>query len=202
MKKRIILASNSPRRKELFTQVGIEFQAIPSKKEEYITKSIPSEVVQELSYQKAEEVACSIQEEAIVIGADTIVAVDEKILGKPKNEQEAKEMIQMLQGRKHQVCTGVSVIIKSMAKGNTATKFLKKEIQFVETTEVVVEKMTENEIDTYIATKEPMDKAGAYGIQGFFALYVKEIHGDYNNVVGFPIARFYKELKKNGVTLD
>lgn len=125
---------------------------------------------------------------SVVIGADTVVAADGRILGKPKNREEAASMIRLLAGRTHHVYTGVTVI--SISSG--------EQITFSECTEVEVYPMTEKQIERYVATGEPMDKAGAYGIQGYFAAYVKGIRGDYNNVVGLPVARVCQELAARG----
>lgn len=202
----IILASQSPRRKELLEQIGLEFEICPAKGEEIITKTIPEEVVMELSKQKAEEVAAMVSSYAeehkdittpsdiMVIGADTVVAYDGKILGKPVDEADAKRMLTMLSGNTHSVFTGVTLVLidKSGRAG---------ELVFYEKTDVKMHKMSEAEIDRYIATGEPMDKAGSYGIQGKCAIYIEKIDGDYNNVVGLPITRIYQELKKIGIDI-
>lgn len=202
----IILASQSPRRKELLEQIGLEFEICPAKGEEIITKTIPEEVVMELSKQKAEEVAAMVSTYAqehkdittpsdiMVIGADTVVAYDGNILGKPVDEEDAKRMLSMLSGNTHSVFTGVTLVLidKSGRAG---------ELVFFEKTDVKMHEMTEQEIDRYIATGEPMDKAGSYGIQGKCAIYIEKIEGDYNNVVGLPIARIYQELKKIGIDM-
>lgn len=202
----IILASQSPRRKELLEQIGLEFEICPAKGEEIITKSIPEEVVMELSKQKAEEVAALVTSfgenhkeittpsDILVIGADTVVAYDGKILGKPVDEADAKRMLTMLAGNIHSVFTGVTLVLidKSGRAG---------ELVFYEKTDVKMHPMTETEIDRYIATGEPMDKAGSYGIQGKCAIYIEKIDGDYNNVVGLPITRIYQELKKIGIDI-
>lgn len=202
----IILASQSPRRKELLEQIGLEFEICPAKGEEIITKTIPEEVVMELSKQKAEEVAAMVSSfgeqhkeittpsDMLVIGADTVVAYDGKILGKPVDEADAKRMLTMLSGNTHSVFTGVTLVLidKSGRAG---------ELVFYEKTDVKMHEMTEAEIDRYIATGEPMDKAGSYGIQGKCAIYIEKIDGDYNNVVGLPITRIYQELKKIGIDI-
>ena len=159
---RVILASASPRRLDLLRQVGIEPEIEPSHVEEVITSTVPDQVVMELSRQKAQDIAAlHTGEDAIVIGADTVVAYDGKILGKPKDEADAVRMIRSFQGKVHQV---------------------------------YVCSMTEQQIEDYVKTGEPMDKAGAYGIQGRFAVWVKGISGDYNNVVGLPLGRVCREL--------
>ncbi|MDD3252633.1 MAG: Maf family protein [Lachnospiraceae bacterium] len=187
--KRIILASASPRRRELLLQVGITPEIEPSHVDEVITSTDPEAVVMSLSRQKAEDIAgLHAGEEAVVVGADTVVAVDGTILGKPKNRGEAVEMIAMLQGRKHQVYTGVTVIDCGGA-GRTGAR----ETMFAEQTDVEIYPMTAEQIERYVDTGEPMDKAGAYGIQGRFAAHVKGISGDYNNVVGLPVGRLCQE---------
>ena len=187
---KIILASASPRRRELLTQIGLTFEIKVSDVEEQVTTTVPAEVVQELSRQKAEAVlaACeAFKEPLVVIGADTIVACDGQILGKPKDEEDAARMLRMLSGRSHQVYTGVTF----------AYRYEKREIySFYEATTVHFADMTEEEIQTYISTLDPMDKAGSYGIQGFCARYITGIEGDYNNVVGLPVCRVYQELKR------
>lgn len=184
--KKIILASGSPRRRELLTQIGISFEVMKAEGEEKITTDDPEEAVKELAMQKAQEVAGRVDAD-VVIGADTVVAVDGEIMGKPKDPEDAVRMIHRIQGRDHEVLTGVAVILK---KGEVETT-----INFAETTRVHVFPMTEEEIQAYVASKEPMDKAGAYGIQGLFAAYVSGIEGDYNNVVGLPVGRLYQEVK-------
>ena len=188
----VVLASASPRRKELLEQIGVSFTIFPAQGEELITKETPWEVVTELSRQKAMEVADRTEAPAVVIGADTVVALDHRILGKPADEEEACRMIGMLQGNTHTVYTGVTVI----AKGENPMEF-----SFYEQTKVTMFPMSDEEIQAYVATKEPMDKAGAYGIQGVFAVFIKQLEGDYNNVVGLPVARLYQECRKRGIFL-
>ena len=185
---RIILASASPRRRELLAQMGMEFEVCPSQGEEKITEVLPERAVMELAQQKAAEIAVKTEGDAWILGADTVVVYDQKILGKPKDAEDAKRMLCMLQDKKHQVYTGVCIWKKENGTEDVRC--------FFEKTDVVFYPMTEEEIDQYVATGEPMDKAGSYGIQGVGGLYVREIHGDYNNVVGLPIARLYHELKK------
>lgn len=203
MDMRIILASASPRRQELLRQVGLVPEVIPSHVDESGVDGTPEQMVKELSRRKAEDVAAVIWQNAVtpgtagsvaktvsdnkpvvVIGADTVVAVDGHILGKPKSKDEAAAMIRLLAGRTHHVYTGVTMIFIPSGE----------QITFAEGTEVEVYPMTKEQIARYVATGEPMDKAGAYGIQGYFAAYVKGIRGDYNNVVGLPVARVYQEL--------
>ncbi len=192
MIKTIILASASPRRKELLSQIGLYPQIIPSAIEEKITDTAPEKVVMSLAMQKAEDVARKVisqgrQEGAAVIGADTVVAINGTILGKPKDKNDAARMIKMLQGQTHQVYTGVSIFAWDNGMEKTAS--------FFEETHVTVYPMDEREIDRYVSSGEPDDKAGAYGIQGLFAAHIKKIDGDYNNVVGLPTGRVYQELK-------
>lgn len=183
----LILASQSPRRRELLEQIGIKFAVQPSTVEEKITKTDPREVVLELAYQKAADVAGTVKE-GTVLGADTIVVLDGRIMGKPKNRENAIEMLKSLQGRSHSVFTGV-VLIRKNADGERL-------LRFAEETIVTMYPMSDQEIERYVDTKEPMDKAGAYGIQGRCAAFIECISGDYNNVVGLPVARIYQELKK------
>ncbi|MCI9140130.1 septum formation protein Maf [bacterium 1XD42-8] len=190
---KFILASSSPRRKEIFNQIGMRPYIWPSHCEEVITKTIPFEVGEQLSRQKAEEIFQRAEKEEgaqsiLILGADTIVAKGNKIMGKPKGEEEAKEMLLFLQGGSHEVYTGATLIYK---RGRE-----KREVTFHEKTEVFVYPMSIKEIEEYISTGEPMDKAGAYGIQGVFAQYIEKIHGDFYNVAGLPIGRIRREMKK------
>lgn len=187
----IILASASPRRRELLHQVGLKPEIMPSHVEEAIASTEPEQAVKELSRQKAEDVASRYaygRNQAVVVGADTVVAVEGRILGKPGTKGEAIEMLGLLQGRTHQVYTGVTMIF--CADGERLT--------FAEKTDVLVSPMTRGQMEDYVATGEPMDKAGAYGIQGCFAAYILGIRGDYNNVVGLPVGRVCRELMARG----
>ncbi len=181
---RIILASNSPRRKELLSQAGIEFEVISANIEEITDKEKPDEIVMDLSLQKAKAVAVNNPGQ-VVLAADTVVAFEGVVLGKPKDEADAINMLKLLSGKTHQVYTGVTLIDCS---GATNT--------FCECTEVSMYDNSDDLIQKYVSTKEPMDKAGAYGIQGIGAVLVKEIKGDYNNVVGLPLAKVYREIIK------
>lgn len=191
----IILASASPRRRELLAQIGLEFRVLVSDVEEVVTKTHPAEVVEELSKQKAEAVLESVvleadaQQELLVIGADTVVAYGNPILGKPTDRANAKEMLQMLQGAMHEVYTGVTLYHRTAA-GEVECKI------FHEVTKVEFYPMSDAEIETYVFSGDCDDKAGAYGIQGFCARYIKGIEGDYNNVVGLPVGRLYQEAKE------
>lgn len=186
--KNIILASASPRRKELLTQIGLEFEVIPSRAEETITKTEPGDVVEELSLQKAADVAAGV-ENGIIIGSDTIVWHDGHVMGKPHSREEARSMLREIQGDTHSVFTGVTVIVKEESRELAVRTF------FCET-KVHVYPMTEEETERYLDTGEPMDKAGAYGIQGAFAAWVKSIEGDYNSVVGLPVSALWQVLKE------
>ena len=247
---KVVLASQSPRRKQLLEQIGVEFDIWPSKKEEVVSSSIPSEVCVELCKQKALDVASQIvsyneehkdittAQDILVIGADTIVAMpvgiveaDEnpknlktsenveaaktlktsetveavknlktsetvyEILGKPKTESEAFDMLCKLRNAKHTVFTGVSFVFISK-EGRVG------EYSFYEATDVFFGPIEDDEIKEYIATGEPMDKAGAYGIQGAFAKYIKGINGDFYNVMGLPVSRICYELKSLGVSIN
>ena len=179
----IILASASPRRSELMTLAGFRFDVICADIDEIVPeKAMPQEVVMSLALQKAQAVAKDHRKSAVV-GSDTVVALDGKILGKPRSEKEAVEMLRSLSGRIHKVYTGVAIIC-----GEKVTSFF-------EETEVEFYPLTDQEILDYVATGEPMDKAGAYGIQGRGAVLVKRINGDYFNVMGLPISKVYRELK-------
>ena len=190
---KIILASASPRRKELLKQMGLEFEVMPSHCEEVITRKIPWEIVMELSSQKARELVYKDDksgndgdgQNVLVIGADTIVAYKDEILGKPKDKDDAVRMLKLLQGKQHSVYTGVSLVYLKEGIAQTRT--------FVEETKVFVAPMTDEQIEAYVATGEPMDKAGSYAIQGLFAEFIVKIDGDYNNVVGLPIGRIMRE---------
>lgn len=195
---KIVLASSSPRRRELMAQAGFAFEVLVSEADETIETETPGEMVEVLSERKAAAVAEEIkrqgfaEESVLLVGADTMVAIDGKKLGKPKDEKGAEEMLEELSGRTHQVYTGVTLIRLRKAENGS---ILQESRTFSEGTDVSFYPLTKEEIRSYIATGEPMDKAGAYGIQGKAAVFVKEIKGDYNNVVGLPIARLYQELK-------
>lgn len=189
--KNIILASASPRRRELLEQGGIPFTVNPSQAEEHITTENPGQAVEELSYLKCNDIYQKSTGDVVVIGADTVVAVNGEILGKPVSKEDAVKMLQRLQGREHEVYTGVTIMVRE-GKVN-------REKIFHEKTKVTFYSMTLEEIQRYVDTGEPMDKAGAYGIQGKSAVFIREICGDYNNVVGLPLARLYQELKNMGI---
>ncbi len=205
MFQQIILASQSPRRKELLTQMGLTYIVCPAKGEECANASDPKDYVKELAEQKAYEVAERWQEgeitcpngwnterSVLVIGADTVVVLDEKILGKPRDAFDADRMLHSLQGRYHYVDTGVALIVLKFINGQWQ---IAERRSFVEETKVNFAAMTDEEIASYVATKDPLDKAGSYGIQGMAAKYITGILGDYNNVVGLPVTSLYQNLK-------
>lgn len=184
----LILASASPRRAELLRQIGIPFRRVVSGVDEDLQDPAdPEKHVRELSRRKAEDVAGQL-DSGIVLGADTIVVLDEHILGKPADEREAAEMLAMLSGRTHKVYTGLTLIEAAR----------KKTVSHVEVTEVAFRDLTAEEISAYVATGEPLDKAGAYGIQGKGALLVSGIRGCYFNVVGLPLAGLMRALERLG----
>ncbi|MBE5964468.1 MAG: septum formation protein Maf [Lachnospira sp.] len=186
---KIVLASASPRRREILSQVGFDFEICPSDKEELVTSTAPEEVVLELSMQKAKDIYERYQEEdVLIIAADTIVAKDDKILGKPRDKEDAIEMLKLIQGSSHKVYTGVTLMLRK--EDGCITK------SFYEATKVNVFPMTMDNILEYIDSKEPFDKAGAYAIQGLFAAYIESIEGDYYNVVGLPIGRLCSKLRE------
>ncbi len=191
--KTIILGSASPRRRELLAQIGVDFTVRVSGKEEIYHSTVPEEIVKELALMKAENVAEELRadRDMIVLGADTIVVLDDAILGKPKDEEEAFRMIHSLQGRTHEVYTGVAVL-------DFGKEGKKSVVNHAVGTKVFVHAMSDEEIRGYIATGEPMDKAGGYGIQGRFAPYIDRIEGDYYNVVGLPVSYVYQVLKGLG----
>lgn len=188
--KRIILASASPRRRELMAMAGFEFEVQVSHKEEVYEATEPDEIVKELSLLKAKDIASMNDAKSlIIIGADTVVAHNGKILGKPQSEQDAFDMIKGYQGDKHQVYTGVAILDYDKEGNETIVSHAVK-------TDVYVNAMTDEEIWNYIHTDNVMDKAGAYGIQSGFAIHIEKIEGDYFNVVGLPISYVYEKLKK------
>lgn len=185
--KHLILASGSPRRRELMSQVGLDFTVVTSDADENIDNMQPEDYVRKLSSIKAQAVLAQYadeEEKPVVIGADTIVYHMGEILTKPEDKEDAFRILKSLEGQTHQVYTGVTICSNG------------KSVSFFEKTDVLVYDMTDEEIREYIDTGEPMDKAGAYGIQGRFAAYIKGIKGDYNNVVGLPVARLVHELKE------
>jgi septum formation protein len=186
----LVLASASPRRRELLTQAGFEFKVIPANiPEERHPNEDPTAFVTRLAQEKAEAVFNllsngSTEDQLLVLGADTIVVTPEEIIGKPQNPADAARMLRLLSGRTHQVITGVCLISKEHMLIGT------------ETTAVTMREITEAEIAAYIASGEPMDKAGAYAIQGYAARWIPRIEGCYFNVVGLPIAQVAEMLKR------
>ena len=186
MEKRIILASASPRRKEILNNIGLKFEVITSSAEEKTEPGLPPHmIVQELSMLKGADVAAKI-EDALVISADTIVWMKGEMLGKPKDAENAKQMLKMLSGNVHEVYTGVCVTDSKSGKS----------VSDYEVTKVHFRTLSDEEITSYINTFEPLDKAGAYGIQGKGCLFVEKIEGDYLNVVGLPVVKLAKILKE------
>ncbi|MDM5298946.1 Maf family protein [Bacillus pumilus] len=184
----LILASQSPRRKELLDLAGFSYDIQASQLKEEINRNLsPAENVQWLAEQKANDIQKK-HPKAVVIGADTIVAIDGKCLGKPKDQTEASSMLQLLSGKTHQVLTGVTIQSENRIE------------TFYEMTDVTFWTLTQNEINRYIDSGEPFDKAGSYGIQGKGALFVQKINGDYFSVVGLPIAKTVKVLETFGIT--
>lgn len=180
--RKIILASQSPRRKELLSEIVSEYTIIPSFADETVPETVDTEdIVVYLALLKARDIAQSHKED-IVIGADTVVIVDEKVLNKPKDEDDAKRMLKLLSGRCHKVCTGCAFVCGEI------------EHSFSVETQVEFFELTDEEIDSYIKTGDCMDKAGAYGIQSQGKTLVKAIYGDYYNVVGLPVGRVKREL--------
>lgn len=185
---KIVLASQSPRRKELLGRMGLEFVTQASKIDESAFDGLEArELVATLSREKAQWIARQLDGETLVIGADTVVVRDGAALGKPKDAEDAVAMLLSLSGRDHQVCTGVTV-----CRGDRV-------LTQVEETQVTFRDLTEAEVRQYVSTGEPMDKAGAYGIQGLGGLLVEGIRGDYSNVVGLPVCRLGQMLKDFGV---
>ncbi len=180
MKKNIlfVLASKSPRRKELLQNIGIKAEIMPSNVDESVAEGLaPETMVEELSMLKATDVARSLDRNTVVIGADTCVCVDGEIFGKPENSEDARRMLRALSGRSHEVYTGYCIV--NCKDGVAVSK--------CEKTKVFFRTLSEEEISSYIATNEPMDKAGAYGIQGKGSKFIERIEGDYFNVVGLPV---------------
>ena len=186
---KIILASGSPRRRELLELAGIPFEVVVSSADETTSARDPQEVVSALSAVKCLDVLSDKEAGTIVLGADTIVSMDGQILGKPKDAGDAARMLRMISGRTHDVFTGVTLAQKQ-ENGS-----VRKET-FAVRTEVTVSPLSDAEIAAYIATGEPLDKAGAYGIQGVFSRHVESIRGDYFNVVGLPVNAVYEALKR------
>lgn len=182
----IILASNSPRRRELLAGLDIEYEVkvLPGIDESYPDTLAAEDIPQYVSREKAAAYEAALQPDDLVITADTIVWTEGRVLGKPKDEEEAKAMLRQLAGRTHQVITGVTLLTKAMKR------------TFAVTSEVTFDALTEEEISYYVERYRPLDKAGAYGIQEWIGYVgVSALHGSYFNVMGLPVQRLYKELK-------
>lgn len=184
---KIILASASPRRKELLTQIGVKFEIMISDKETDIDSTDPIKACEKQAMQKAldieEKAALKYKEDYIIIAADTIVALEDTILGKPKDKEDARLMLERISGKKHKVYTAVCVF----------NSRLKTHKSFVEETAVEVAELSKEDIDFYLSDDEAYDKAGAYAIQGLFSRYIVGIEGDYYNVMGLPVGKVYRE---------
>lgn len=195
MKKEIILASSSPRRRELLRQIGVEFKVIPAEIEEDNSNEkgkSPIEVVKNNALLKAQKVAEMVSNSnSLIISADTIVVLDGKIIGKPKDEKDAINILKKLRGKYHYVFTGLAVF------ETPQNRFLVSAVK----SKVKMRDYSDEEIERYVATGEPMDKAGAYGIQGKGALLVEKIEGDYYNIVGLPLVRLYNLLDRMGYSI-
>ena len=182
-----VLASKSPRRRELLKKIGVQAELMTANVDESVIKNLPPEnTVTELALLKATDVAKYFCGDTYVIGADTVVCVDGEILGKPKNIDEAKRMLRKLSGRSHFVYTGYCIV--HCKSGVAVSKYEKTEVFFKE--------LSDKEIDAYVKTREPMDKAGAYGIQEKGSLFIEKINGDYFNVVGLPVCALAKLFKE------
>ncbi len=192
---RYVLASGSPRRKELLSKVVSDFEIIPAVSEEKPLAESPADMVEELSFQKASEIFHKILTDSsdgiVVIGADTVVSYNHRVLGKPSDRDDAFNMLKAMQGQTHKVYTGVTVF--------SATKMGEEHFTFNECTDVHFDEISDDELRDYVSSGECDDKAGAYGIQGGFSKFIRGIDGDYFNVVGLPVARLYKELKHHGL---
>jgi len=190
LKKKIILASNSPRRKELLKQIGLRFKIIVSNVEEKNASTSPVDFVKILSRKKAKAVAIN-NKNAIVIGADTIVVLKNEIIGKPDSLENAIEILKKLSGKTHLVITGFTII-------DSKTK---KQITKAVTTKVTFKDLSDQEIKAYVYSSKVLDKAGAYAIQDKAGMFIKEVKGDYFNIVGLPIFSLYQELKKFDINI-
>lgn len=191
MKRKFILASSSPRRKALLKQIGLDFKIVPSMFEENMNLKLDNvKLAKTLAYGKASEVAKRVKN-GIIIGSDTFISFKGKRIGKPKNAKDAESILKMISGKTLKIYSGIAVI----------DKYSGKEIVDCEMTEVKMKKMTDNEIKKYIQTGEPLDKAGAFGIQERGVKFVEKINGCYSNVVGLPIYKLYINLQKLGINI-
>lgn len=190
---RIILASASSRRKQLLEQVGVTCEVIPSQIEEEAQADDPGEYVEMLSSAKAEDIAGQMEGDFVIIGADTVVVKDGSVFGKPSSEEEACQMLGELQGNRHEVYTGVTLISVANGEGLIDTFHVRTIVDMMP--------MTAEQISAYVQSGEPMDKAGGYGIQGKGAAYIRDVAGDFFNVVGLPISTVLSRLENMGVSL-
>ena len=189
--RKLVLASGSPRRRELLSAAGLTVEVVQSMEDEKITETLPDRIVMDLAARKAGSVASALSKPGtLVIGADTIVVLDQKILGKPRDKEEALSMLLSLSGRVHQVYTGVCVLEQPVKEPPA--------LLFFEETQVEMEPYDREAALSFIETGIPMDKAGAYAIQGLGSFLVKGITGDFHNVMGFPLGRFLREGMKKG----
>ena len=186
----LILASQSPRRRELLGRLGLTFQVQAADIDETMDPAkAPFDKVARLSRDKAAAIAAGAPEGTVVVAADTVVVLENRVLGKPHSAQEAREMLRSLSGRPHQVMTGMTVCRDGQAESDTVV------------TDVHFRQLSEAEIEAYVATGEPMDKAGAYGIQGLASIFIDRLAGDYYNVMGLPLCRLCAMLRKAGVAV-
>ncbi len=189
--KKIILASASPRRKEILEKTGLKFKVDESDYEENMDVNLkPHDLAMRHAIGKAKAVACK-HSNAIIISADTIVVLKNRVFGKPRNKKEAKEMLKTLRGKAHTVITGYTIL--DSESGKRETRAIESKVFF--------KRLTDDEIDAYIRSGEPLDKAGAYGVQGLGALIVKRIEGDFFNVMGLPLSSVAESLKKFGIEI-
>lgn len=187
---RLILASTSPRRKDLLDQLGLQFDVIPSQfNEDSVAVTSPADLVRRLAVGKARAVLPEVEGEALVIGADTIVVLDGGILGKPRDEAEARAMLSSLSGRTHRVFTGVALVRLPGGEEHVGH----------EETAVTMRRLTPRQVAAYVASGEPMDKAGAYAVQGLGSVLVERLEGDYFNVVGLPLPKLARLLETFGI---
>ncbi len=192
LKANLVLASRSPRRSDILKQLGLQFTSQPSEVDETELDNLvaPMDLVMDLAFRKALKVSQSLIE-GIVIGADTVVVINGRILGKPHSKEEAREMLSGLSGKEHSVFTGLALL--EVPSGRKLVSFAETKVQF--------RSLEKIEIENYVATGEPLDKAGAYGIQGKGAILVEKINGCYYNVVGLPVAKLVNMLKEFGVSI-
>lgn len=190
-KRRIILASSSPRRKELLDQIGLEFDILPSEYKEDMTMKLTSQALaKELAHGKAQAVAQKARS-GVVIGCDTFIEHGKKRIGKPKNKKEAADILKNISGQTVKIYSGIAIIDLDQ----------KKEVVDCEITKIKLKKLSQKEIEAYIETGEPLDKAGAFAIQGRGAIFIEKIEGCYSNVVGMPLYKLYNNLQKLGVEI-